>query len=226
MIPVEIPPHTLLLRGVGLDSNVYAIRDGDELLIIDTGTGVYWNRYLSALAGEGYLEGVKRAVIFNTHEHFDHVGGNLAFRRALEERGIEVEFAAHEFTAEALEKGDDYLILSFYYGRRVEPHTVNIKLRDGDELSVGSLRLRVLHTPGHTRGSACLYEPEEGLLFTGDTVFAGTYGRTDLPTGDINQLRASLRRLAELDVHLGLPGHGRVIGDWKRNLEKLLRVIG
>jgi len=227
MIPIEIPPNTVMLRGHGWDSNVYLVKDEDEgeALIIDTGTGVYWHKYMDVWLNENYLNGIERITIFNTHEHFDHVGGNPAFRRYFEERGIKVYFAAHRYTAQALESGDDYVILSFYYGRSYTPHEVHLKLGDGDTLRVGKLRLTLIHTPGHTRGSACLYEPEEKLLFTGDTIFNGTVGRTDLPTGNLEMLKKSIERLGRLDVYLGLPGHGGIIKNWKENFEYVKHLL-
>ncbi|ASI99908.1 MBL fold metallo-hydrolase [Thermococcus celer] len=223
-VPVEIPPHTVMLRGAGLDSNVYLVRSGREALVIDTGTGLHWHAYAEVWKREGYLDGVDKAIIFNTHEHFDHVGGNWALKGWFEGRGIEVLFAAHEETARTLERGDDYVILSHFYGRRFEPQRVDIHLKDGDNLEVGSLELELVHTPGHTAGSACLYlNGEVKLAFTGDTLFKGTAGRTDLPTGNAGELRKSLERLLGYDVDFGLPGHGWVIEDWRGNLEGVLR---
>ncbi|MBP1910975.1 MBL fold metallo-hydrolase [Thermococcus stetteri] len=225
IIPIEVPPHVLMVRGIGWDSNVYLVRDGEEALVIDTGTGVNWHAYTKIWEGEGYLTGVEHVTIFNTHEHFDHVGGNTVLRRWLEERGIKVSFAAHRITADVLERGDDGIILSYFYGRRFEPHPVGLKLDDGDTLKVGSLELLVLHTPGHTAGSSCLYldDGRHRIMFTGDTVFKGAVGRTDLPTGEGWALRESLERLAEFDVDFGFPGHGGYIKDWKENLNEVMR---
>ncbi|NJE85836.1 MBL fold metallo-hydrolase [Thermococcus sp. CX2] len=222
VIPIEIPPHTVMLRGIGWDSNIYLIRDGREALVVDTGTGINWHVYTEVWESEGYTEGIERVVIFNTHEHFDHVGGNLALKRYFEEKGAEVIFATHEIAARTLERGDDYVILSHYYGRKYEPHEIEVKLKDGNKLRIGSVELRLIHTPGHTAGSACLYEPEEKLMFTGDTIFEGTVGRTDLPTGNGWELRESLEMLMEFDVYLGLPGHGWVIKNWSENLREIL----
>jgi hydroxyacylglutathione hydrolase len=224
IVPIEVPPHVVMLRGIGWDSNIYLVRDGEEALIIDTGTGVNWHVYAEVWGREGYLDGVKKAIIFNTHEHFDHVGGNHVLKRWLEEMGIRVLFAAHRITAETLEKGDDYVILSYHYGRKFEPQPVEIKLEEGDRLEVGSLEIELLHTPGHTVGSSCLYLEDERhrLMFTGDTIFQGTVGRTDLPTGNGWQLQESLERLLEFEVDFGLPGHAGVIKDWKENLIEVL----
>ncbi|ASJ12783.1 MBL fold metallo-hydrolase [Thermococcus thioreducens] len=223
LVPVEIPPHTVMLRGIGWDSNVYLVKNGSEVLIVDTGTGINWHVYTEIWEREGYLNGVKRIVIFNTHEHFDHIGGNVALKRWLEGKGMEVPFAAHEVTAKTLERGDDYIILAYSYGMKFEPQKVDIRLKDGDELRIGSLRLELIHTPGHTAGSSCLYlDDEVKIMFTGDTLFNGTVGRTDLPTGNGWKLQESLERLLEYEVEFGLPGHGWVVKDWKGNINEVL----
>ncbi|ASJ00328.1 MBL fold metallo-hydrolase [Thermococcus gorgonarius] len=224
LVPIEIPPHTVMLHGLAWDSNVYLVRDEREALIVDTGTGVNWHVYTGIWKREGYLNGIKRAIIFNTHEHFDHVGGNKALKQWLESRSIGVLFAAHEITAKTLEEGNDYVILAYSYGRKFEPQDVDLKLKDGDRLRIGSLEFELVHTPGHTAGSSCLYlnDGETSIMFTGDTVFKGTVGRTDLPTGDGWELRESLERLSEFEVDFGLPGHGRYIDDWKENLREIL----
>lgn len=223
LVPIEIPPNTVMLRGLGWDSNVYLVRSGSEALIMDTGTGRNAQKYFSAWLREGYLADIKGVIIFNTHEHFDHVGGNREFKELFERQGIKVRFAAHKKTAESIEKGDGYVILDYAYGRRFNPHRVHLKLGDGDILKVGKLRLRLVHTPGHTAGSSCLYlDGEVKLMFTGDTLFNGTAGRTDLPTGNPEEIRESLGKLAEFEVDFGLPGHGWVIKDWKGNLRKVI----
>ncbi|ASJ04822.1 MBL fold metallo-hydrolase [Thermococcus barossii] len=224
IVPVEIPPHIVMLRGIGWDSNVYLVRDGNEVLIIDTGTGVNWHVYAEIWEREGYLKEAKKAIIFNTHEHFDHVGGNSTLADWLKGKGIEVLFAAHEVTAKTLEKGDDYVILAYSYGRKFEPQRVDLHMEDGERLKVGSLELELVHTPGHTAGSACLYldDRETRVMFTGDTVFKGTVGRTDLPTGNGWKLQESLEKLLEYEVDFGLPGHGWVIKDWRGNINSIL----
>lgn len=222
MIPIEIPPYTLMLPGRWQDSNIYLVRSEDEALLIDTGTGLFTGRYLPVLMER--LRGVERLTILNTHEHYDHTGGNLHMKAALEERGINVRFAAHELTAKAIEDANDRVILAFHYGRSFEPHAVEVKLAGGEELRVGSLSFEVLHTPGHTRGSIMLYNRDEKLLFTGDTVFDGTIGRVDFPTGSLGDMLGTLNRLLDIDVDLGLPGHGRVIMNWEENLRKVLKL--
>ena len=83
----------------------------------------------------------------------------------------------------------------------IPPSVPAVELAEGGEIRFGSIRLRVLHTPGHTPGSVCLQAVDEGLLFSGDTLFAGGWGRFDLPGGSAEAMRRSLARLAELEDH-------------------------
>jgi glyoxylase-like metal-dependent hydrolase (beta-lactamase superfamily II) len=91
----------------------------------------------------------------------------------------------------------------------IPPSVPAVELAEGGEVRFGAIRLRVLHTPGHTEGSVCLVAHDEGLLFSGDTLFAGSFGRVDLPGGDGGAMVESLGRLRAFgdDVAV-LPGHG------------------
>ena len=86
----------------------------------------------------------------------------------------------------------------------------DIMLREG-ELNVGHLNFQVIHTPGHSPGSVCLYWPDKKVLFTGDVVFDQGVGRTDLPGGSGENLKESIRTLSRLEVDYLLPGHGEPI---------------
>jgi glyoxylase-like metal-dependent hydrolase (beta-lactamase superfamily II) len=110
----------------------------------------------------------------------------------------------------------------------IVPSVPAVELAEGGLIRFGELRLRVLHTPGHTEGSVCLHAEDDGLLFSGDTLFAGGWGRTDLPGGDEDLMVESLVRLAGYDDPLQvLPGHGpsTTIGRERPWLE-LVRISG
>lgn len=130
------------------------------------------------------------AAILLTHGHFDHVGGVKAIA---EEAGCPVYI--HE--------ADTQLNPRLTGGEVYHTHTYD----EGDTLELAGLTLQVLHTPGHTPGCVCLLS--EDVMFAGDTLFAGTCGRTDLPYSDPSQMRTSLKRLAALEGdYQVLPGHG------------------
>ncbi len=136
-----------------------------------------------------------------THAHWDHTLDASALARA-----TGAPLLAHALDTPAIAAPEARPPAA---GPLPAPVGVARALRDGDELRAGEARLTVWHTPGHTPGSICLFLPLAGLLFSGDTLFAGSYGRTDLPGGDEAQMVSSLRRLAALPPATRvLPGHG------------------
>ncbi len=145
--------------------------------------------------------GVTVRYIINTHAHIDHIMAVPAVQRATGAR-----FLLHPddqpIAAQAGRSAARWL------GRAVEPPpTPDTQLQDGDVVEVDGLRLQVIHTPGHTPGSVCFYT--QGLLFSGDTLFYGSVGRTDLPGGDHARLMQSIidKLLVLPDDTIVLPGH-------------------
>ena len=163
------------------------------LIVTDAGHGILVD---AAAAPRTYLDALQRenavlAHILLTHGHYDHVGAVAALR---EQTGCKV------YMDPADAAGSQMLPLS--------RGLVDENWPEGDELTIDELTFRVYHTPGHTPGSVCLQCG--GLLFSGDTLFAGSCGRTDLPGGSMAQMQKSLSMLAALplaDETQVLPGH-------------------
>jgi len=144
--------------------------------------------------------GLQIKLIVPSHGHIDHVAGIGSLRQQ-----TGVPLLMHPGDAEMLSLAKD---MGARWGMQVDdPGQPNAFFADGDDLEVDGLRLRVLHTPGHTPGSVCFYT--EGVVFAGDTLFAGSIGRTDLPGGDYDQEMASICDilLALPDDTVVLPGH-------------------
>lgn len=191
--------------GVGLDSNIYLIVD-KTVALIDAGTGMNFETVKREIVKLG-MKPEDVELLVNTHCHFDHAGGDGDFVRA---SGCGV--AVHRLEARPLRDGDGITTLArTIFNATLEPVRVTRELRHRDRIELGELKLYVLHTPGHTSGSICLYEPKRRLLFSGDTIFSSGIGRVDLPTGDARALHLSIKRLTKLDVQSMYPGHGPVL---------------
>ena len=187
--------NIVLIQLSDIDSNIYILGD----TVIDAGTGFNFTRmYQLFKILKVDLKDIKHVV--NTHGHFDHVGGNGYF--------IDADVAIHEADAEIVEKGDVEKSYADFFDGKLNPRPVNKRLKEGDTISAGGMELEVIHTPGHTPGSICLYEKKSGTLFTGDTVFSDGIGRTDMPGGNDEHLQASLDKISPFSVKRLLPGHG------------------
>ena len=189
----------LLHRVTGLvATNVYVLGDqaSREALAIDTATpSVAW---ISASLAE---RGWRLKMIVSTHRHWDHTGDNAA---VVEATGAKL--AVHIADRHGLEHPTSVIPLPF----DLVPSVPAIDLEEGSQIRFGGITLDVLHTPGHTEGSVCLLARGERLLFSGDTLFRGAWGRTDLPGSSNEAMVDSLTRLSTLDRTLRvLPGHGQ-----------------
>ena len=185
-------------REVGpIMANCYILgcEDTRQAVVIDPGAEA--DVILTILASKK----LKVKYIINTHGHFDHVGANrrmkdatqatLMIHQSDEPMLADLNRAASSFglTAENSPKADEYLC-------------------EDQEITFGNITLKVIHTPGHSPGGVCLYTP--GHVFVGDTLFAGSIGRTDLPGGDYQQLIDNIRQKLFLlsDDTVVYPGHG------------------
>lgn len=192
-----------------LDVNCYILWDSSakEAFVIDPG-------------GDGDeikkavdKRGLKAVYIVNTHGHFDHVGADGELKKA-----FGAHLAIHSKDAPLMKEAHEHG--AFFGVTTPESPEPDMLLEDGEILKAGSIGLKVIHTPGHTKGGICLYSKDDGLLFTGDTLFAGSIGRTDFEGGSFEEIMRSITaKLLPLgDTVRVLPGHGpeSTIGEEKR----------
>lgn len=176
--------------------NAYLVSDEATAHAVLIDPGAEGERLAAAVRDAG----VTLDAIWLTHAHVDHVGGIAAVKRAFDVP-VYLHPDAEPIYRSAVQHGAAF-------GLRVEaPPAADRALAEGDELRVGRLAFRVMHTPGHEPGHVVFHG--EGVAFVGDCLFAGSVGRTDLPLSDPAALARSLDRIAALgDEVVAYPGHG------------------
>lgn len=195
--------------------NTYVVWDPEssEAAIIDP--GMIDDQERRAL--DGFIESRKLKVtqLINTHSHLDHIFGNTYIK---EKYGLEIKAnPADAFLAETLPEQ------ASRFGMRMSlrPQGIDVELHDGDTIFLGKERMEVIGVPGHSPGGIALYCPESNFVITGDTLFPGSMGRTDLPGGDYATLADAIRRklLTLPESTVVLSGHGveTTIGNEKKS---------
>lgn len=186
---------------LGEPTNCYIAMDeiSKETMVIDPGGEP--EKIIEML---NILEVKNLKYIYLTHCHGDHFGGLLEVKN---QKGGKV--LIHRDDAEGLNNPD--ISLTYYIGIGNITIEADSRVDDGDIIHLGNIEFKVIHTPGHTKGGTCLYCEKEKLLFSGDTLFKGTWGRTDLPTSNfVSIINSITNKLAVLpDETIVYPGHGK-----------------
>jgi hydroxyacylglutathione hydrolase len=194
--------HRLAVGDMEANCYIFGSAKTKEVAIIDPGAEY---EKIKKLLDEKEL--IPKFVI-NTHGHIDHIGANDKFNLPIYIHKKDADFLTNPLKS-----------LSAFYGGFKRSPKASRQLEDKDEIGVSEITLKVLHTPGHTPGGISLYC--DGLVFTGDTLFEGSIGRTDFPYGSSDELINSIKsKLLILDEDVVvLPGHGdeTTIGQEKRN---------
>ncbi len=158
-----------------LDTNTYVVINGGEAFVVDPGDGA--DEIMRLIRAEG----AKLTAVLLTHGHADHIGAVAALQR----EGAHVFIHRNDFDIASSFKN-----MAFALGYTVEKFTPDVLLAGGETLAIAGLKVKVMHTPGHTAGGVCYIVGNK--IFTGDTLFYMSYGRTDFPTGNFKELKNSI----------------------------------
>jgi glyoxylase-like metal-dependent hydrolase (beta-lactamase superfamily II) len=210
--PVALRENVHLLRG---KCNCYLVRGSRKTILVDAGLPWEKKGLEEQLASLGLApEDVDMVVL--THEHLDHIGGVPLFPRR-------TVVAAHSLAANKIGMQDEFVLMSKAYRLNAEEYHVDVHLHHGTKLDLGGCSLHVLHSPGHSSGSFCLYEPDQELLFTGDTIFANGILGGIFPSGSLSDYTWTLRQLKALKLREIYPGHGKKSSTPEEDFEKAIR---
>ena len=213
-----------------LDCNCYLIHAGDELILVDAGTGLGVPEILENIERAGFRAQDLRHILV-THAHLGHWGGAPQLR---EETGAEVWApAAGRYLMENI-KEDRTIWQNFEFGRyptdlKPQPCSPDHSFVDGEKIQLGSLEIQVISVQGHTKDSACYLWEVGGkrALFTGDVVFyAGMLGISNAPGASLEDYRRDMPKLADLRIDLLLPGHSVfVLKNGQKHIDRALRKL-
>ena len=210
----EIQQGIFLLKGEGKGSHIYLIRAAYRNVLIDSGLDqnfLYLQEQLLSLG----LKVKDIDLVINTHEHLDHIGSNRYFQESS-------LIAAHRFAATKITLEDHYVTLYRSGDRNEVPLRIHLWLENRSLFDLGSHTLEVIHTPGHTSGSICIYEFKTKVLFSGDTVFAGGTLSYIAESGSVGDYVNSIMRLEARKISKIFPSHGEISQNPEQDLSQAI----
>jgi glyoxylase-like metal-dependent hydrolase (beta-lactamase superfamily II) len=210
----EIQKAIYLLRGEGRGSHIYLIRGSYRNVLIDSGLDQNFLCLQEQLLSLG-LKVRDIDVVINTHEHLDHIGSNRYFQESS-------LIAAHRFAATKISVQDHYVTLYRSGDLNDIPLRVHLWLENRSLFDLGNHILEVIHTPGHTSGSICIYEFNTKVLFSGDTVFAGGTLSYIAESGSVGDYINSIMRLEARKISEIYPGHGAISKNPEEDLPRAI----
>ncbi|MBI4634206.1 MAG: MBL fold metallo-hydrolase [Deltaproteobacteria bacterium] len=212
--PEAIQEGIYLLKGQGKGSHNYLIRAAYRNVLIDSGLDQNFLHLEKQLISLG-LKVKDVDVVINTHEHVDHIGSNRYFQES-------ALIAAHRFAATKITLEDHYVTLYRSGDRNEVPLRIHLWLENRSLFDLGSHTLEVIHTPGHTSGSICIYEFKTKIVFSGDTVFAGGTLSYIAESGSVGDYINSITRLEARKISMIFPGHGEICRNPEQDLSQAI----
>jgi len=222
---VRINKMEIDVANMGHITNTYIVQDvktNNAVLIDPAFDGGAIIKYLDVL-------NLKLVACIITHSHADHFGALKDVLNIMESRNKQTVVYVHELGLEGL--NDKMINEQESVGLKLEAFDFEriVGVKEGEQINIDNIRFEVIHTPGHTLGGIVLYEKNSDTLFSGDTIFKNTYGRTDLNEGSSKDMKASLDkifyRFDDIDV---FPGHGEIfkLDESKRKIKLIYAFKG
>jgi len=211
---IELQPDIFRLKGEGSSSHSYLIRGDYKNVLIDSGVDKNSSKLQKSLLTLG-LKIRDIDIVINTHEHFDHIGANRYFQ----DYSL---IAAHRFAATKITVEDRYVTMYKSGDLNGPSLRVHLWLESKSRFNLGNYSLNIIHTPGHTSGSICIYEPVRKILFTGDTVFAGGTLSYIGESGSVGDYIDSISHLATRKINELYPGHGKISKNPEEDMQKAI----
>lgn len=199
---IELQDDIFMIRGKDKSSHSYVVKGDRMNMLIDSGIDGNFLFLQENLLKIG-LKVRDIDVVVNTHEHFDHIGANRYFQES-------AIIAAHRFAATKMAVNDKYVTLYKSGDANELSLHVHLWLESKSRFDLGNYTLDIIHTPGHTSGSICIYEPSKKFLFTGDMIFAGGVLSYIAESGSVGDYINSIMSLNTRRIEHIYPGHGKI----------------
>jgi glyoxylase-like metal-dependent hydrolase (beta-lactamase superfamily II) len=212
--PEILQKNVFKIQVTGKSSHSYLIKGSRGNALIDSGLDSNFTYLQESLTCIG-LKVRDIDIVINTHEHFDHIGANRYFQES-------AIIAAHRFAANKMALNDRFVTL--YKSGDMNELTLHVHLwlESKSRIDLGDFTLDIIHTPGHTSGSICIYEPDKKFMFTGDTLFAGGILSFIAESGSIGDYINSLQSLETRKINDIYPGHGEASADPENDIQKAI----